>query len=67
MCMTKSLKPIAKNKRCLQCGDIFGLRLVEGKHMHYYFCPKHDPAFIVTQHNNVKYSLRAAFGFEEIA
>jgi len=47
--------------------DIFGLRLVEGKHMHYYFCPNHDPAFIVTRHNNVKYSLRAAFGFEEIA
>lgn len=43
--LKESEKPVASRKNCLQCGDIFGLRLVEGKHKFYYFCPNHDPAF----------------------
>jgi len=43
--MQSADKPLASRKKCLQCGSIFGLRLVEGLHKFYYFCPKHDPAF----------------------
>lgn len=38
-------KPLANRKNCLQCNSVFGLRLVEGLHKFYYFCPNHNPAF----------------------
>ena len=44
--MQNADKPIASRKNCLQCGGVFGLRLVEGLHKFYYFCPNHDPAFM---------------------
>jgi len=67
--MNNNSKPIASKKQCLSCGDIFGLRLVEGLYKFYYFCPKHDPAFqrLVTTENNVTITMRQISGFEEVA
>jgi len=52
-------KPLASRKNCLQCNSVFGLRLVEGLHKFYYFCPKHDPAFskIVSNESKVNVTI----------
>ena len=67
--MQNADKPVAHRKNCLQCDSIFGLRLVEGLHKFYYFCPKHDPAFskIVSNENRVNVTMREISGFEEVA
>ena len=67
--MQRAEKPLASRKNCLQCGSIFGLRLVEGLLKFYYFCPNHDPAFskIISNENRVNVTMREISGFEEVA